>query len=363
MSENILTNITEQIISAKGASRFELLQKFGNHIVYIPIIKFENVGDVEGTKKIKIAQEESNGQKIVNIYTSEESFFNDDDNVKYQCLNLPAGDLALTLPRNAKLVIDKSSTIIAELEGEDIGVLSGLNLNPSWLKESPTEEIVDESNYNEEISEQVEHRNLDFMNQLIDENKIVASNSDTYFVPKSLDMENKINIFDTKQEELVDFSTNVEVETSEIKSILENLFLQFPEIEEAYIIDHKNQSIALGILSEEMSLESRFNLVEEIANISREFFGEAGSIEVYDDLSASTSTSWELFRSYTPFYEKKSDDKFNIPLSSRIEWSKFQNSQDNQLLTMEDEQEIDESSFSWKSLRRRGLKLFSRTKQ
>ena len=58
----------------------------------------------------------------------------------------------------------------------------------------------------------------------------------------------------------------------------------------------------LGIILESMHSEERFLMIEGIAEIARKHFGEAGAIEVFDDLAEKNSSSWDLFSAERPFY-------------------------------------------------------------
>jgi len=46
-------------------------------------------------------------------------------------------------------------------------------------------------------------------------------------------------------------------------------------------------------------------LIDQIAEVSRKYYGSAGAIEVYDDLNLKTSSSWELFKTLAPFYTRE----------------------------------------------------------
>jgi len=87
----------------------------------------------------------------------------------------------------------------------------------------------------------------------------------------------------------------------------------FTEVRESYLeeirrIDQRDGPISeavVGILADELLPERRFEIISSIASISRDVFGEAGAILVYDDLASSQSRSWELFNAKAPFYVKE----------------------------------------------------------
>lgn len=97
------------------------------------------------------------------------------------------------------------------------------------------------------------------------------------------------------------------------------LLKDFPAVEEAYFVatspgepaDRRQQgrnasqetrSWVVGILAPQQTVETRFELIARTAEISREFFGTAGALEVYDDLHVESSASWRYFRAEVPFY-------------------------------------------------------------
>ncbi|MCB0360556.1 MAG: hypothetical protein KDD44_12995, partial [Bdellovibrionales bacterium] len=91
---------------------------------------------------------------------------------------------------------------------------------------------------------------------------------------------------------------------AEMANIMRSLVRGFPEIAEAYYLnaEHEHAEGVLGLLTYGMSSERRFQLIADVAELSRNVFGEAGAIEVYDDLHEPQSGSWELFQMLVPFY-------------------------------------------------------------
>ena len=103
---------------------------------------------------------------------------------------------------------------------------------------------------------------------------------------------------------------------------LATLLLRYTEVEEAYcFVDVARDSEGGGgLLSPNLGASRRFSLVGEIAEVSRQHFGIAGALEVFDDLHVKSSRSWELFSSLAPFYsrENESEESFE-PLADHVE--------------------------------------------
>jgi hypothetical protein len=110
---------------------------------------------------------------------------------------------------------------------------------------------------------------------------------------------------------------------------LRGIFLNYPEIKEAYLIEadelyretltteeerlsfFKNEKsqdgevrhmAVIGLLTEDIEADRKFYLIQAIAEISLRRFQDAQAIEVFDDLGEVASFSQKLFLSFEPFY-------------------------------------------------------------
>ena len=98
----------------------------------------------------------------------------------------------------------------------------------------------------------------------------------------------------------------------QLRKTLRSVFEANYQVEEAYLLSDtleenaqlEELSVAVGIYAPDSDADKRFRLVNEIALISKRFFGYAGAIEIFDDLDVSSSRSWELFQMAEPFYDR-----------------------------------------------------------
>ena len=90
----------------------------------------------------------------------------------------------------------------------------------------------------------------------------------------------------------------------QVVSSLRELLADYPEVLEGYFVEANQEQAQgmLGILTRDLRVETRFVLIDKVAEISRSCLGAAGAIEVFDDLNLTTSSSWELFNAKNPFY-------------------------------------------------------------
>lgn len=109
----------------------------------------------------------------------------------------------------------------------------------------------------------------------------------------------------------------------DLEERLIELLSRFDSVSEAYLLPHNTEhsECVLGVLSESWSSDERFQLAEQIAKVSQDFYSYAGGIEVYDDLHDTHSKSWELFKMIPPFYSKEIGVTTYQPLNSDIEIS------------------------------------------
>ena len=99
------------------------------------------------------------------------------------------------------------------------------------------------------------------------------------------------------------------VDSGEVTAELEKIISELEPVKEGYYVQVNGPypTAMLGLLTRDLDVETRFNLMAQIASVSKDCFGLAGAIEVYDDLNSSASASWDLFSALTPFFVR--DDR------------------------------------------------------
>lgn len=314
-----LSDIIQGLSSKSQKERFQALQKLGEQVVYVPATSFDRK-TAEETKKVKIVHYSIAEKNIIPIFTQEEVFFEYINQNSYQCFTLPLADLCLTVPKDYWLIIDQDLSSEITLAPEDIKIISGET--PAELPEDKIQEKEDEdfpilADEYEDLPE--DHENINYSE------------------------ESSFNPYLIKQKN---------VDHSEVKANLKTILEKYPCVIEGYYVSEIEDITALGLVSENLSLEDRFNLIEEVAHISREYFGEAGIIEVFDDLASYSSSSWELFKTVASFYEKPKNSQKSIPLSSKIEWGKLRTYEEQNITTLEadnEEEQEEDSRFTSKS--------------
>lgn len=324
MENNSIKNILENLSSNNIKERKLALIKLSEQIVFVPATSFEKKINGEETKKIKIVNTNINEKTVIPVFIGEDIFFDYISKHNYQCFSLPLGDLALTVPKDYWILIDQGLETEIYLSPEEINIISG---NEPLVAEPIVKSKKDEEEYPiyaEEYQEETE---------TTEEESSAAIAENESFNPY------KLNPY------------KISASPEEIKESLKKILEKYNEIVEAYYIHNVSGTTAVGLVSENLLLESRFNLIEEVSNISREFFGEAGLIEVFDDLASYSSSSWELFKTETPFYEKPKVNKTSIPLSSQMEWSTLRGYEQQNSAASEEQEEQKPSGFSLKNLK------------
>lgn len=124
--------------------------------------------------------------------------------------------------------------------------------------------------------------------------------------------------------------TPLSADHEQVVQDLDAVFREFPEIQEAYYIETTDETggPVVGLLTQTISVERRFELISQLADVSRKHFDEAGAIEVYDDLHSRSSHSWSLFNAQTPIFfrapeaenseYRNTDASFEEPLNRQI---------------------------------------------
>lgn len=331
MENSSLSSLIKNLSSGNTKERKSALLKLSEQIVFVPATSFEKKVNGEETKKIKIVHSNIDDKNVIPVFIQEDIFFDYISKHNYQCFSLPLGDLGLTAPADYWIVIDPELETEIFLSPEDISILSGTTpFETKQSIETPSEKVEEFPIYAEEYEDQVNDESEQAT-------EMYNESSSAY----------KLNPY------------NISADAEEIKQSLKEALEKYNQIVEAYYIHNDSGTTALGLVSENLTLENRFNLIEEVANISREFFGEAGLIEVFDDLASYSSSSWELFKTITPFYEKQKVNKSSVPLSSQMEWSNLRNYEQQNTLA-EEGQDADEENKSGFSLK--NIKLFSKLK-
>lgn len=222
-----------------------LMRCLSEHMLYTPVTQVAADADGKGTKKVKVASFSSGGKNIVPSFTTEEYFLEWSDG-KHQCFSVAGGDLALTLPKGTWLVINPGTSSTVELSPEQLAVVALGEIPPP---EEPA----------------------------------------------------------AREEEDAEAELNLEPPIEEVRANLSAVLRANARIEEAYFQYYSQGATraVLGLLTPSLSPEERFVLIDQIAEVSRRYFGTAGAIEVFDDLGLKRSSSWQLFNALTPFYERE----------------------------------------------------------
>ncbi len=278
-------SLDELLESLRGASASEIrraLPALANFNVVVPVIRFKNLNDPQGTRRIQVVHRQNDDRREVAVFSSEDLLLAWAKDDVYQCFSVAAGDLALTLPSESWLVFDAGTANELILEPELVQVLA-------WGEETSAAEPPPPR-----------------------KEQVPAAQPQTAATP-ARDGTATISIADVVPEAAASARTEPEVDPEkleeQLRQDLEDLFKHLGMIDEAYLVKAPGlpTTYLLGVLAAELRPEARFALIEEIAQRSQKYFGEAGAIEVYDDLRLSSSKSWELFQTYIPFFVR--DDR------------------------------------------------------
>ena len=274
-SDKAIDECLESVRSGKGGSTSRLLQLLCDEFVFTPVKTVQKLGDEQGTNKVTVASFKRKERNIVPVFTSEEHFFNWSSG-KYQCFSLAAADLALTLPNDAWVMINPGHPSSCQLSPSDLKRLS--QIDPSVMQTQTSFAAVGRE---EEAGDPSESDTVSASREEIFRN---VSNENSSLVSR-------------------DSGELVAEVTSELRQVLVN----FAEVQEAYYqeVDSDHTHAVIGLLSNRVTAEKRFHLIDDIAEISRKYYGVAGAIEVYDDLDNTTSASWDLFKAIAPFYTQE----------------------------------------------------------
>ena len=265
------------------------LADLSNTVVSVPIRRAKSVAGHPGEKKVSLLIESNGGRREVAVFTDEDVFLDWASGKDLQSFSVAAGDLALTLPPDAWLVVNPRTQDELRLSPDEVQILAyppipsepAGHLSAETVKDvSPPEETPADDVNRFDVSGSASHQQEDF-----------AGVGDDAFL-------------DSTAEELS------ETERKTMKEELKKLFSRFDHIDEAYFVETGGAHSAplLGLLGGACSSEERFSLIEGVAEISRKYFSEAGALEVYDDLHSPSSRSWELFNTQAPFFSRVSEE-------------------------------------------------------
>lgn len=268
-TERKLKAYLERIKAGESSLLEPFLGAFANTVVFTPVVLFTDEKET-GAKKVRVLTLNETGKKVVPTFSSEDLFLEWAAD-RYQCLPVTGADLAVTLPSGTSLRINPDQPESLELTPEQVERVGG--------EELPT----DSTSMPDESAQQ-------------DSRTSTIGSTGSYADEFGSDIES-----DDERSGVSTISTPL---GTEVRDSLSILFQSFPEIEEAYFVENISTGPegTLGLLCHGLTVERRFLLISEIAGVSKQFYGFAGSIECFDDLNLSNTNSWELFKTLVPFY-------------------------------------------------------------
>lgn len=277
---------------AAGESRLieDLLALLADTPLYTPVSNVHDLSDSQGTNVVQVATFSRGSKKLVPTFTNEQ-IFREWSAGRYQCFALVGADLALSLPEGTSLAVNPGQSHYLELNRSQVKRLKSLEAAPRAGGEAaPAKQ---EAVSTDPIELQAAPERPVFQLHSADDLRL-----DDDWVPEPL------------------------FERSGLTDHLAQLLSRFPEVEEAYFQDHEDTGgqAALGLLCRGLDAERRFILFDELAELSRCYYGIAGAIDVFDDLDVRASSSWDLFKSLTPVYSRAEQEAGELPeLQSSVE--------------------------------------------
>jgi len=253
--------------------------------IFLPQIKNS---DHDGIVKVTLPLINKDGQKYLPIYLSRSnslSYSGTMTNLRDQ-LNDPVeikGDtLFQVLPNGYGIIIEPSSSLEVIFTQNKIQNF----IHPDGIEVSEQEEQTNKQ-------ETTEIPDL----QVISGGKDSSSNG-TQIKPLS-------TIEKELENELDPITSKFQIYT--LEKDLSEILDSFNSVSEAYILEHNSphSEIILGLLAKNGTGDERFRVIESVALLSKQIFGYAGAIEVYDDLHDTHSSSWDLFKMIPPFFTKQ----------------------------------------------------------
>ncbi len=233
----------------------EVLESLAHEYLLLPVSAKFNTGDARGTQRVTVPTLQLDARTVVPVFTSEDAFSSWSDG-HHNCLSLIGADVVDSVPRGAGMIINPGQPFSLELSPAELEAIVRV-ANGESLGSLP-----------------------------------VASRATT--ANGGGQARNSKNGIDRISEQLV--------------PQLHEVFRDFPAVLEAFVVPVKTPTseVVLGLLTEGLKADLRFDLLSRIAEISRAVFGNVGAVEVFDDLHSRVSTSWELFQAQAPFYSRSS---------------------------------------------------------
>lgn len=245
------TEGVEDLISRVAQGEIALVHQVLGLLAYeyllLPVTSKFNTGDARGTQRVTVPTMQVDGRTVVPVFTSEDAFSAWSDG-QHHCLSLIGADVVDSVPRGAGMLINPGQPFCLELSPPELETIVRVaNGVPAAVENSPKASAV-----------------------------------------KPRKSANKIS--------------------GTLLPALQELFKSFPAVVEAFSVPVKTPTsdVVLGLLTDGLKPDQRFELLGQIAEISRRIFGNVGAVEVFDDLHSRVSTSWELFQAQTPFYSRQS---------------------------------------------------------
>ncbi len=263
----------EKVASGQTELLPDLLRHLGSEMLYTPVTEIENVGDSRGTNRIKVATLSFEDHSAVPSFTSDEHFLEWSDG-KHQCFSVSAADLAMSLPQNSWLMLNPGLSSALELSPEEVSLLAAGEVGEKTIASSEENKYSSEQDYFDSGKSEFSRLQEEDIFRLLPQETPAVSSEEFAFLEQ------------------------------QVCADLLQVLRKHNEVEQAYFEETRDNAthVILGLFAKQLSPEIRFTIIDEIADISKRYYGKAGAIEVYDDLHIRASSSWELFKHLKPFY-------------------------------------------------------------
>lgn len=246
-----------------------LLALLARALLFVPVRSTDESGR-EAAERLRIPTFDRAKTKVLPVFTTEEALIV--WSADYQCIALLGADVALAAPEGVWLVVNPGQLTEVELSPSEVAKMARIDTQPKALDE--------------------------------------PRRSQSGFITAPSEF---------PQRPPIPHPSSVDLEA--VLTDLRKLLSSYEEVSEGFfeLIGGAYSCAILGVLRRKMDSERRFLMMAAIAEISRQHFGIAGGIEVYDDLHVPRSKSWELFQALAPFYSGKQQAAEAPLLSSKIE--------------------------------------------
>lgn len=285
MGSGVIEEHLRRIKQGERGHLSSLLPLLSSDLLTTPISQMGTGDDARGAKKIRVVSLTEHGIKKIPTFTADEycSAWSGD---KYQSFTVPGADLALAIPRDAYLVIDPGQAHSIELTPDQVRELARIGF-----------EGLSEGSFTQ--------------------SEIPPTPENIPLSPEPV----LVTIPEEKPKE----------ERSAQDALFRDLsfiFSSYPEIEQAQYLSVPTaySEGVLGLVTRNLHSDRRFLLMADIAEIARMYFGLAGAIDVYDDISVIPLDTKQLLSELHPFYfrvEQKKNESveplFQENLASQLE--------------------------------------------